>query len=353
MKHHSAVLRVNLDIADNELKSSVRLRRAAESVRSAARRYKKIVIIAHRGRPEAVTKKLSLRPVASALSVASERDIKFIPSLSEPVIRESISESGIYMLENIRFLGGEEANDARLSRFLASLGDVFINDDFATAHRKSASNVGILKYISGLPGPLLSAEIKNLSRLVKSPKHPFVAIVGGAKVEDKLAAIKGLLPLADKIILGGGPGNAALAAAGYDIKDSIGVEGAPALKRLLKTGKIVYPVDFRVSGNRILDIGPNTESLYAEEIAKAKTIVWAGPMGLFEKEKFAGGSVAVAKAIAASRAFSVAGGGETSTVIAALGLEDKFGFVSTGGGAMLDFLSGKTLPAIKALNIKI
>ena len=354
MKHHSAVLRVNLDIVGGELKSSLRLRRAAESVNYAAKRFKKVVIVSHRGRPAGFDKKLSLRPVVAALSDACGGKLVFVSSLDEKIIRGKTSGDGIYALENIRFFEGEEKNDARLARFLGSLGNVFINDDFATAHRKSASNVGILKYIPGLPGPVLSAEIKNLSRLVENPKRPFVAVIGGAKTEDKLDTIKRLLPIADKILLGGGPGNAALAAAGYDIGDSIGDgKSVPALKRLMKSGKITHPVDFRVDGRRILDIGPNTEELYAGEIARAGTVVWAGPMGLFEKAKFSRGSTAIAKSIAASRAFSVAGGGETSAVIMGLGLLDKISFVSTGGGAMLEFLSGEKMPALEALKINM
>ena len=354
MKHHSAVLLVNLDIPEKELKSSLRLRRAAESVNSAAKRFKKIVVIAHRGRPVGLDKKLSLRRIAAALSATSGRNINFISSIDKKTIVEKTSADGIHMLENIRFFPGEAENSPVLSRFLASLGDIFINDDFATAHRKSASNVGILKYIPGMPGPILSAEIKNLSRLIRNPKRPFVVVIGGAKTEDKLDVIKRLIPLADKILLGGGPGNAALAADGYDIGDSIGgIKSASSLKRLMKSGKIIYPVDFRVQEKRILDIGPNTENIYTEKIAAAKTVVWAGPMGLFEKVKFSRGSEAVAKSIVASGGFSVAGGGETSAVIMNLGLEDKFSFVSTGGGAMLDFLSGKKLPAVEALKLKI
>ncbi len=351
MKNETAILRVNLDVMDNEIKSSLRIVMAIESIQSLKQKYGKIIILSHRGRPEGYNKKLSLRKIAEALS-SSGMDIKFVPSVLKDKIREETKDNGIYLLENMRFFEGEADNSPSFAKFLASLGDVFINDDFATAHRKSASNVGIVRYIkSSVPGNLLKAEIKNLSKLTAGTRHPFIVIIGGAKVADKLSVIKKFIPLADKILLGGGPGNASMMSQGVDIRDSVGAKESDLLKAVIKSKKIVAPIDFRVLGDKILDIGPNTEELFIEEIRKAKTVLWAGPMGMCELSKFSKGSNRIAKAIAESDAFSVAGGGETTDIIQKLGLYDSFSFVSTGGGAMLEFLSGKKLPAISALKI--
>ena len=351
MKNKTAILRVNLDVTDREIKSSLRIKTAAKSITSLKGKYERVIILGNRGRPKGYEKPLSMKKIAEALAEVSGVKIVFVPSTEKEKIKEAVSEKGIYLLENMRFFEGEAENAPQFAKFLASLGDIFVNDDFATAHRKSASNVGITKYLPSVAGELLKAEIKNLSKLMKATKHPYVVVIGGAKVSDKLGVIKKLLPLADKILLGGGPGNAALTAQGIDVKDSIGREEADLLKTLIKSKKILAPIDFRVQGDRILDIGPNTEELFIEEIRKAKTVLWAGPMGLFEKAKFAKGSRIIAEAIAESNAFSVVGGGETTDIIQKIGLANKFSFVSTGGGAMLDFLSGKKLPALQALKI--
>lgn len=351
MKNKTAILRVNLDVMDKEIESSLRISMAAKSIMTLKEKYEKIIILSHRGRPKGYDKKLSMKKIAEAMSATAQTKISFVPSMELDKIKAETAEKGVYLLENMRFFEGETENAPQFAKFLASLGDIFINDDFATAHRKSASNAGIAKYIPSVAGDLLKAEIKNLSKLTKATRHPYVVIIGGAKVSDKLSVIKKLLPLADKILLGGGAGNAAMAAQGIDIKNSVGKDETDLLKTLIKSKKIIAPIDFRVEEDRILDIGPNTEEVFAEEIRKAKTVLWAGPMGLFEKAKFAKGSKAIATAIAESSAFSVVGGGETTDIVQKMNLSDKFTFVSTGGGAMLEYLSGKKLPALQALNI--
>ncbi|MDD5098738.1 MAG: phosphoglycerate kinase [Candidatus Colwellbacteria bacterium] len=351
----TAIVRVNLDVSDKEIAKSIRIIRAVDSLKTLQKKYSKIVILSHRGRPKGINQKLSLRPVGTALSKRLKKKVIFIDNHDLNKARSIIEkgDKGVYLLENVRFLEGEEKNESSLSKSLAGLGDIFINDDFATAHRQSSSVAGITSFIKSIPGPIMKAEVAALTKVMRNPKRPLVLIIGGAKVSDKMAVVKNLLPKCDSVLLGGGAGNTAMMASGIDIGDSLFDEAfLKEAGRLIKNKKVVYPVDFRVMGKNILDIGPNTERLYVDLIKKAGTIVWAGPLGNFEKKEFSRGSVAIAKAIASSRAFSVAGGGETTSLITGLGLEKKISFLSTGGSAMLDFLAGKKLPALKALGIK-
>ncbi len=350
------LLRLNLDLDNKEIKGSLRLRRAADSVKSASKKFSKIIILSHRGRPSGIDKKLSLKPVAEELSKALKKKIIFISRFDAALIKKEVvsAKKGTWMLENIRFLPGEYENDPALSKELASLGDIFINDDFATAHRANASNVGIAKFIKkAVAGPIMKAEIESIKKAMKKPKHPFTIVIGGVKMKDKIGVIRLLLPKADNILLGGGPANTALKAEGFDIGSSIyDAEMIDEVRELLDNPKIFVPLDTIIANDEILDIGPNTADQYADIIKNSGTVIWAGPMGRFEKKKFANGSYAVAKAAAASRAFSLAGGGETLAVIKELGIEKKIGFVSTGGGAMLVLLSGGEMPAFEALGIK-
>lgn len=351
----TALLGLNLNIDDSELKDSLRIERAAESLTKASKKYKKVIILSYRGRPDHDDPRLSLKSVVKKLSLESKISIKFLPIDENLEAAKKIldkNEIGVFALENLRFLEGENKNDLKLAKRLAGLGDIFINDDFATAHRKTASNVGITKFIKSVPGDLLKIEIKNLSKVVKNPRKPLVLIIGGAKVGDKLGVMENMIGVADKILLGGGAGNTALKASGAQIGDSIyDDKSLPKIKKLLKTGKIIYPIDCGVDNSSILDIGPHTIEEFSEAIAKAKTIIWAGPLGRFESKKFSNGSFKIAEAIAVSKAFSVVGGGETTTIIKLLKLKDKIGFLSTGGGAMLAYLSGKEMPALKALGL--
>jgi phosphoglycerate kinase len=349
----NAVVRLNLDIDAGEASSSLRLKRAAESLKSLSPKFGRIVILSHRGRPAGTDKSLSLKPIIKELSAKSRRKITFLDGDPEGHIEKILMKKGIFALENTRFMPGENKNSPSLARVFASFGDVFINDDFATAHRTQASNVGITEYLTSLEGPIMHTELNALKKVMGHPARPFTLIVGGGKMSSKLPVIKNLLPKADRVLLGGGVGNTALKAAGYDIGKSIFESSLiPEAKKLVGNQKVLYPADFRISGKSILDIGPNTAAAFSDIIYSSKTVVWAGPLGMFEKKAFSRGTEAVARAIAKSDCFSVAGGGETTSAIISFGLENRFSFLSTGGGAMLEFLAGKKLPALEALRIK-
>ncbi len=348
----------NLDIKyEKEEANSLRFLTSVRGVKSLINKKNKIVILSHRGRPQiekARDMSLSLKPFKKLFEGQLKKEVVFLDNKDLEHAKVNIESSpagGIFLLENTRFLEGEKENDLKLAKALASLGNVFVNDDFATAHRESASNVGITKYLPSKMGPNLKKEVDSLGRAMNKPKHPYVLILGGAKMEDKMGVIKNLLPHADKILLGGGVANTALKASGIDIGESIyEPEMLKVAKDLSKNKKVVIPVDYSKDGSgKILDIGPKTIKIYSDIIGSAKTIIWGGPMGYYEDKRFAKGSYAVARAIAKSRGFSVVGGGETSAIITSLKLDKKINLVSTGGGAMLDFLSGKKMPAIAAL----
>ena len=288
---------------------------------------------------------------------------------------ERLSTSRIAMLENVRFEKGEKANDDELAKFLASLCDVYVNDAFATAHRAQASTHGVAKYApQSCAGPLIVREVEALTRALAHPQRPMLAVVGGAKVSTKLTVLESLLQVVDQLIVGGGIANTFLAAAGCKIGKSLyEPELLDVAGKLLTTAKqqgreIPLPTDV-VCGksfdentpaltkavtavdddDMILDVGPETASTYAGIIGQAKTIVWNGPVGVFEFAAFSGGSRVVAEAIAASTAFSIAGGGDTLAAISKFGIADRLSYISTAGGAFLEFLEGKDLPAIAIL----
>ncbi|MBU2265074.1 phosphoglycerate kinase, partial [Patescibacteria group bacterium] len=278
------------------------------------------------------------------------------------------------LLENLRWHAEEEKNNAEFAKQLAALGEVYVNDAFAVSHRAHASVAAIAQFLPGVAGLLLTKEIENLSRTRDNPSHPLVAIIGGAKISTKIKLIQSFLNKAEDVILGGALANTILHAQGVAIGRSF-VEGGifPELKNLkLTSTKIHLPIDavlsedqkgagaFRIgavgsTGERelILDIGPDSQKLFATVIAQAKMIIWNGPMGLFEMKSFDGGTMAIAQAIINSDAYSIVGGGETVAFLEKLGFIDKFSFVSTGGGAMMEFLSGEPMPGIEALEEKI
>ncbi|MBI2013754.1 MAG: phosphoglycerate kinase [Candidatus Colwellbacteria bacterium] len=348
------LLRVNLDIKNGyKIAKSIRFHKAAEVIAKIAKKTNKLVIISHRDRPKGRDRKKSLLPLKVLLEKRLKRKIIFLSHFNFPRLKNQITEAphgSMLMLENIRFLPGETKNDAKLAKNLASLGDLFVNDDFATAHRKNASTVGITKYIKSCMGPTFKAEIKALSKAITKPTKPFVLIIGGAKIEDKMSVIKNLYNKTTNILLGGGPANTVLKASGLDIGSSIFEPHMLELaKKLVQKKKIVLPVDWHWNDSKILDIGKKTAENYVKTIKKAKTIIWSGPMGDIDTKRFSVGSNKVARTIAASRGFSIVGGGDTTEVVIRLGLQKRFSFISTGGGAMLEFLAGKRLPAIETL----
>lgn len=285
----------------------------------------RLVILSHRGRPEGIDPKLSLKIFAPFLQKNLKEKIEFLKE-----IPSSLPKGRVILIENLRFWPGEEGDDAKFAHRLARLGDFYVNDAFAVCHRKNSSVTQLPKLLPSYAGLLLEKEIKTLSAAMKNPKKPLVLIFGGTKVSDKLPIIKNLLPKAGRILIGS------------SVLNDIGL--------LPKSGKVFKPIDWVEQDHLAMDIGPLTAELFIGEIKKAKTIIWNGPVGKFEDKKFVVGSRALAKAVAASKAFSIIGGGETTQLILELGLRKKIGFLSTGGGAMLEFLSGNELPGIKVLN---
>lgn len=284
----------------------------------------RIVILSHRGRPNGRNKVgLSLREFLPFLRRHLRQKVVFLKD-----IPAKLPTGRIFLLENLRFWPGEEKNDLQFAKKLAHLGDRYINNAFAVSHRKNASITQLPKLLPASMGLLLEKEIKVLSKIMKKPKRPLVLIFGGSKIEDKLPVIKYLLPKTNKVLLGSSILNNS---------------------KLPNSSKLVKPIDWIGEEKWAYDIGPLTVIKYKEIIQKAKTVIWNGPVGNFENPKYAAGSIAIAHIIADSRAFSVIGGGETTQLIRHLGLERKIGFLSTGGGAMLELLSGKKLPGIEAL----
>lgn len=347
------LLRVSLDIEGENLEASPRLQAAVQTIKSLTKKNNKIVLLSHRGRPKKFEKNLSLKPFQAILSKKLNKKVIFLPKFNFQAIRQEISSAplgSIFLLENLRFLPGEIRNSEKLARELSSLGNIYVNDDFATSHRENASTVGVSKLLPSRLGPTFKKEIKNLNKVLKKPKKPVVLIIGGLKMTDKIGVIKNLLPKVESVLLGGGPANTFLKARGFPIGKSIfEKELVRTAKALSRNSKVILPMDFKIDQSRILDIGSNTLENYERIINNAKTIVWGGPVGLFEKPGFEEGTYGIARAVAESRGFSVVGGGETTEVIVKLGLEKKISFISTGGGAMLEYLAGKKLPALKYL----
>lgn len=338
------------------------------------------ILLSHLGKPKGkVDLKYSLKPVSKQLSELLKKDVRFgedcIGDKAQSVI-DQLKPGDVVLLENLRFHPEEEKNNPDFAKALASLGDLYVNDAFATAHRAHASTEGITKYFDNpAAGFLMEKEIEYLSYVVESPKHPYVAIIGGAKITDKLGVIKNLSKKVDYLLLGGGLIFNFFKAQGYEIGSSIfEPEMLEETKGLLSEKKIKLPTDVVIADkldasantktvkiNEIIqgwmgvDIGPSSCKDYADIIKTAKTIAWAGPIGVFEIDKFAQGSKEIAWAVANATktgAISVVGGGDTVACLTKFGLKDKISFVSTAGGASLEFLEGKELPGIKALKDK-
>lgn len=375
------LLRVDFNITNAELSGMMRrttwklhprLAAVLPTIKFLIKRGAKVIILSHRGRPEIKQKEFSLKLFAKILSKLLNKPVQFIDfnfGTSDVLKLTSIKNSpssSVFLLENLRFLPGEDKNDKKFAKQLASLATFYINDAFSISHRKNASIVAITKFLPSYVGLSLENEIKNLSRIMKNPKRPLVIILGGAKISDKIGVIKNFLERADYFLIGGGVANTFLAAQGLPIGDSLyEKEMIPTAKKLSKSPKIILPIDSMVKKGKILDIGPKTAKKYAEIIKNAKTIIWNGPMGYIEDKRFIKGTEAITKAIMKSRAFSVIGGGETTAAFqaAARNYADKYTelrrkyphlFLSTGGGAMLEYLAGKKLSGIVALqrNIK-
>lgn len=368
----------NVPLKDGVITDENRLNGALPTIKYLVKNGAKVILCSHLGKDASK----SLAPVAKRLSEMLGQEVKFprdeevVGANAKAAVAE-MKDGDVILLENTRCRKEETKNEDNFSKELASLADVFVNDAFGTAHRAHCSTVGVTKYIdTAVCGYLIQKELKFLGEAVNSPVRPFVAILGGSKVSDKIAVINNLLEKVDTIIIGGGMAYTFLKAQGYKIGTSLceddRLDYAKEMieKAAAKGVKFLLPVDHRVAaefkdveatvtegqdipdGFMGLDIGPKTEALYAEAIKDAKTVVWNGPMGVFEFENYNKGTIAVAKAMADADATTVIGGGDSAAAVNTLGFGDKMTHISTGGGASLEFLEGKTLPGIAALNDK-
>ncbi|MHB8193903.1 MAG: phosphoglycerate kinase [Bellilinea sp.] len=334
-----------------------------------------VILASHLGRPKGgPDPKYSLKPVADHLGKLLGQPVAFAEDCIGPLAEKAakaLQPGEVLVLENTRFHPEEEKNDEGMAKGLAALADVYVNDAFGSAHRAHASTAGIAAYLPAVAGFLLEKEIKYLGQAIDDPKRPFVAILGGAKISDKIGVIRNLLTKADAILIGGGMANTFFKAQGYPVADSLVQDEALDTARELLSGgstKLRLPVDVVLAdkfdaeaeskimatgpvadGWRILDIGPETVKAYAKVIHSAGTVVWNGPMGVFEFPRFAEGTFGIAKAVADSKAISIIGGGESVAAINQSGLADKITHISTGGGASLEMLEGLVLPGVAAL----
>ncbi len=369
----------NVPIAEGAVTDDSRVRAALPTIRHLVDHHAKVILCSHLGRPKGEPDpKFSLRPVRRVLQRLIGRNVVFVDDIVGPDAHEAVErmvDGEILMLENVRFAPGEKTNDPTFAKALASLADIYVNDAFGSVHRAHASTAGVAEFLPAYAGLLLAREMKTLNGMLTSPEHPFVAILGGSKVSDKLGVIDHLIDVVDELIIGGGMAFTFLVAKGLGIGKSI-VEPdwvEPAKKMLAKAEErgvdLLLPVDFvladtfaedadtRIAGREEipadmmgLDIGPASTELFKGAISSAKTIFWNGPMGVFEMTPFETGTREVALAVARNnRAVSIVGGGDSVAALKKFGLEERVTFVSTGGGASMKLLEGAPLPGVEAL----
>jgi phosphoglycerate kinase len=365
---------VPLDKTGN-ITDDTRIQAALPTIQFLRQQGAKVILCSHLGRPKGkVAEEFRLTPVARRLSDLLGTKVVKTSDCIGPEVEQAVKTmkaGDVVLLENLRFHPEEESNDPGFAKQLASVADVFVNDAFGTAHRAHASTEGVTHYLPSVAGFLMEKEIAFLGQAVTNPPRPFVAILGGAKVSDKIGVIDNLLPKVDQLIVGGGMANTFLKAKGYEVGASLVEDDKVELaKELLKRAgsKLLLPSDVVVADNfaadakhqtvaadkvpagwRILDIGPKSVQQFAKVLKKAKTVVWNGPMGVFEFPAFAAGTVAVAKALAGIKATTIIGGGDSAAAVEQAGLADKMTHISTGGGASLEFLEGRVLPGVAAL----
>ena len=367
---------LNVPVKGGVVTSDARIRAALPTIRAALAADAAVMLMSHLGRPVEgqPAPEFSLQPVADCLAAHLDRNV---PLVTDWVDGVDVQPGSIALLENVRFLAGEKADDEALARKMAALCDVFVMDAFGTAHRAQASTHGVAKFAPvACAGPLLAAELDALAQALRSPRQPVVAIVGGSKVSTKLTVLEALANKVDQLIVGGGILNTFIAAAGHAVGQSLQEADMQAMAAGLAgndsdRAEIPLPVDVVVAtafaedaaaatkavadvaeDEMILDIGPETAARFAALIAEAGTIIWNGPVGVFEFDRFGEGTRVIAEAIAASDAFSVAGGGDTLAAIDKYGVADGISCISTGGGAFLEFVEGKTLPAVAMLEAR-
>ncbi|MBW3566860.1 MAG: phosphoglycerate kinase [Proteobacteria bacterium] len=365
---------LNVPIADGKVTSDARIRASLTTIKHAMDKGAKVMLMSHLGRPEegVYAEEYSLAPVAERLTELLGVKVRLRKDWLEGA---ELSDGEVVLCENVRFNKGEKKNDEALSRKMAALCDIYVMDAFGTAHRAQASTHGVAKYAPiACAGPLLAGELDALGRALEKPARPLVAIVGGSKVSTKLTVLESLSKVVDQLIVGGGIANTFIAAAGHDVGKSLYEKDlVPEAKRLTEAARSrggdipvpsdvvvasefsaqaeadVKPVDEVSDGEMILDIGPDTAESFANQLRNAGTIVWNGPVGVFEFDQFGEGTKALAQAIADSPAFSIAGGGDTLAAVDKYGVAERISYISTGGGAFLEFLEGKKLPAVAIL----
>lgn len=368
----------NVPIKDGKVGDDTRIRAAMPTLNYLLEHSAAVILCSHLGRPKGgPDPKFSLKPVAEYLSKLMGKQVFFAEDCvgaATEALAKALKPGDVLLLENTRFHPEEEKNDLILAKQMAALADVYVNDAFGSAHRAHSSTEGVARFLPAVAGFLMEKEIQYLGQAIADPKKPFIAILGGAKISDKIGVIKNLLNKADQVLIGGGMANTFFKAEGYPVADSLVEDEALDTARELVTlggTRLRLPVDIVLAdkfdaeaarkvvpsgpvpeGWRILDIGPETVAAYAKTIASAGTIVWNGPMGVFEFPRFAEGTFGVAKAVAASGAVSIIGGGESVAAIQQSGLADKITHISTGGGASLEMLEGLTLPGLAALQDK-
>ncbi|GAB4485276.1 MAG: phosphoglycerate kinase [Anaerolineales bacterium] len=368
----------NVPMADGKVTDDKRIKAALPTIKYVLEQGASVLLASHLGRPKGgPDPEFSLKAASEVLAGHLGKPVIMAPDCVGPEVEKiaaALKPGDVVMLENTRFHKGEEKNDLELAKQMAALADVYVNDAFGSAHRAHASTEGIARFLPAVSGFLMEQELEYLGKAVANPEHPYVAILGGAKISDKILVVETLASKCDKLIIGGGMANTFLAAKGLNMQDSLveaeALETAKAL--LAKLGdKLVLPVDAVIAdkfdaeansqtvdvdkipaGWRMLDVGPKTLELYKQTLAGAKLIVWNGPVGVFEFPKFAEGTFALAKMLAESGATTVIGGGDSASAVKKAGVAKQMTHVSTGGGASLEFLEGKELPGVAALNDK-
>ncbi len=371
--------------ADKNITDETRILGALPTIKYLVENGARVILCSHLGRPKGeVNPKYSLAPVAKRLSEHLGKEVKMAADVigeSAKALTADMQDGDVVLLENVRYHKEEEKNDAAFSKELASLAEIYVNDAFGTAHRAHASTAGVADYLPAVCGYLIQKELDVMGKALSNPERPFVAILGGAKVSDKIAVIENLIGKVDKLIIGGGMAYTFLKAKGYEIgtslfdaeklelaKDLLAKAEANGVELLLPIDTMVSPVfpdpinaeiavtataaDAIPADQMGLDIGPKTQALFAEAVKTAKTVVWNGPMGVFENPVLAKGTIAIAKALAETDAVTIIGGGDSAAAVEQLGFADKMTHISTGGGASLEFLEGKILPGIACLEDK-